>query len=380
MNYYMDKIKFALDLTWVRHKIVGGTESFVNNLIQGFIDSDKDYEMTLVTAKDNAHLFKDYTHDSKVKNIIAPVESQSVAKRIVWQNLHLSSFLLNNGLKLCLEPVYAKPILGSRKVKWVTVIHDLEALHFPRNHSWMTNLWLRLSWFNSVRTSQHVVCISDFVRKDIISRYGISEERITTVYDPIRIDVEKQCRFSDISGKYSIKEGDYYYTVSKLNPHKNLTTLVKVFGEIKKRGINDLPCKLLISGVNGGMIEELQKVAGQYGLKDELVLTGFVDNEVRNCLYTHAKAFLFPSIFEGFGMPPIEAICCNTPVITTQCACIPEITQHLANYVKSPYSVDDWIETMRNMKNRNKKFDSSIYSPANIANEYLKIIQSIEAK
>lgn len=380
MNYYMDNIKFALDLTWVRHKIVGGTESFVNNLIQGFVDSEDNYEMTLITAKDNAHLFKDYTHDSRVKNITAPVESQSVAKRIVWQNLHLSSFLLNNGLRLCLEPVYAKPILGSRKVKWITVIHDLEALHFPENHSWITNLWLRLSWFNSVKTSQHVICISDFVKKDIISKYGSVEKRITTIYDPIQIDVEKQFQFSDISEKYSIKEGNYYYTVSKLNPHKNLTTLVKVFGEIKKRKISDLPCKLLISGVNGGMIEELQKIAGQYGLKDELVLTGFVDNEVRNCLYTHAKAFLFPSIFEGFGMPPIEAICCNTPVITTQCACIPEITQHLANYVKNPYSVDDWIEVMRNMENNNERFNRFIYLPANIANEYLKIIQSIEAK
>lgn len=376
----MDNIKFALDLTWVRHKIVGGTESFVNNLIQGFVDSEDNYEMTLITAKDNAHLFKDYTHDSRVKNITAPVESQSVAKRIVWQNLHLSSFLLNNGLRLCLEPVYAKPILGSRKVKWITVIHDLEALHFPENHSWITNLWLRLSWFNSVKTSQHVICISDFVKKDIISKYGSVEKRITTIYDPIQIDVEKQFQFSDISEKYSIKEGNYYYTVSKLNPHKNLTTLVKVFGEIKKRKISDLPCKLLISGVNGGMIEELQKIAGQYGLKDELVLTGFVDNEVRNCLYTHAKAFLFPSIFEGFGMPPIEAICCNTPVITTQCACIPEITQHLANYVKNPYSVDDWIEVMRNMENNNERFNRFIYLPANIANEYLKIIQSIEAK
>lgn len=375
----MDNIKFALDLTWVRHKIVGGTESFVNNLIQGFIDTDKDYEMILITAKDNAYLFNDYTRDSRIKNIIAPVESQSVAKRIIWQNLHLSSFLLDNGLELCVEPVYAKPILGSRKVKWITVIHDLEALHFPENHSWITNLWLRLSWLNSVKTSQHVICISDFVKKDIISRYGIAEKRITTVYDPIRIDVEKQCHFSDISEKYHITEGNYYYTVSKLNPHKNLTTLVKVFGEIKKREINDLPCKLLISGVNGGMIEELQEVAGQYGIKEELVLTGFVDNEVRNCLYAHAKAFLFPSIFEGFGMPPIEAICCNTPVITTQCACIPEITQHLANYVDDPYSVDDWIKVMRNVKNNNDKFNMSQYLPANIANEYLRIIQSIEA-
>lgn len=367
--------KFALDLTWVRHKIVGGTESFVNNLIQGFIDSDRTFQMVLVAASDNAYLFERFTQDGRIDCVVAPVESRSVAKRIVWQNLHLSSFLLKHGLELCIEPVYAKPIFGSRRVKWITVIHDLEALHFPQNHSWMTNLWLRLSWYNSVKTSKHVVSISDFVRNDIMKRYGIGSGRITTIYDPIVLDTDKGCEFSQLAKQYGIEKGEYYYTVSKLNPHKNLSTLVKVFGEIKKRGIKELPCKLLISGVNGGMKDELVSIATQYGLADELVLTGFVENEVRNSLYANAKSFLFPSIFEGFGMPPIEAILCGVPVVTTQCACIPEITQNMAVYVNDPYSVDDWIQSMQDARKCNyEKFDMSRYVPKNIAEKYLSLL------
>ena len=219
-----------------------------------------------------------------------------------------------------------------------------------------------------------MISISDFVRNDIISRYGIDEKCITTIYDPIIIDTSNQCDFSEIAAKYKVAPKGYYYTVSKLNPHKNLTTLVKVFGEIKKRQIQSLPCKLLISGVNGGMIDELHQLAKEHDVEEELILTGFVEDNVRNCLYIHAKAFLFPSIFEGFGMPPIEAICCNTPVVTTRCACIPEITQHLANYVNNPYSVEDWIEAMVRATNRNEKFNMSLYYPQNIAHEYLKII------
>ena len=150
---------------------------------------------------------------------------------------------------------------------------------------------------------------------------------------------------------------------------------MKVFGEIKKRQIQELPCKLLISGVNGGMIDELHRIAKVYNIENELVLTGFVDDDVRNCLYVHAKAFLFPSIFEGFGMPPIEAICCNTPVVTTRCACIPEITQQLANYVDDPYSVDNWIEVMKNTTNKNEDFNMNPYIPENVALEYLKILR-----
>ena len=164
----MKQIKFAIDLTWVRHKIVGGTESFVNNLIQGFINTDDSFEMLMVAAKDNAHLFTEYCQDARLKCLVAPVESKSVAKRIIWQNLCLSSFLKVHNINICLEPVYAKPILGSRKIKWVTVIHDLEALHFPENHSWATNRWLRLSWRNSAKTSDHVISISDFQAINVI--------------------------------------------------------------------------------------------------------------------------------------------------------------------------------------------------------------------
>lgn len=370
----MKKIKFALDVTWVRHKIVGGTESFVNNLIKGFSDTEEQFELIIIAAKDNVHLFAQYCDDMRIKCLTAPIESKSVAKRIIWQNFKLSSFLLSVGITICLEPVYAKPILASQRIKWITVIHDLEALHFPENHSWITNRWLRFSWRNSAKTSDHVICISNFVRNDIIEKYGIEKDRITTIYDPIIIDTNNQCDFSQVADKYNIAPNEYYYTVSKLNPHKNLTTLVKVFGVIKKRQIKELPCKLLISGVNGGMIDELQRIAMEYDIENELVLTGFVDDDIRNCLYVHAKAFLFPSIFEGFGMPPIEAICCNTPVVTTRCACIPEITQQLANYVDDPYSVDNWIEVMETTTHKNEDFNMNPYIPENVALEYLKIL------
>lgn len=373
----MKKIKFALDVTWVRHKIVGGTESFVNNLIKGFSDTEEQFELIIIAAKDNVHLFAQYCDDTRIKCLTAPIESKSVAKRIIWQNFKLSSFLLSVGITICLEPVYAKPILASQRIKWITVIHDLEALHFPENHSWITNRWLRFSWRNSAKTSDHVICISNFVRNDIIEKYGIEKDRITTIYDPIIIDTNNQCDFSQVADKYNIAPNEYYYTVSKLNPHKNLTTLVKVFGVIKKRQIKELPCKLLISGVNGGMIDELQRIAMEYDIENELVLTGFVDDDIRNCLYVHAKAFLFPSIFEGFGMPPIEAICCNTPVVTTRCACIPEITQQLANYVDDPYSVDNWIEVMETTTHKNEDFNMNPYIPENVALEYLNIIKSL---
>lgn len=375
-NMRQEEIRFAIDLTWVRHTIVGGTESFVNNLIAGFMQIPDEYSLVLIVAEDNASLFKKYIDDRRISLVVAPIKCANVKKRIIWQNLHLNKFLLTQNLKLCLEPVYAKPIFGNRNVKYVTVIHDLQALHLPEYNSLIQNVWLRISWFNTVHTSKHVICISDFVKKDVLNKYNIPKERITTIYNPIVMDVSNQIDFSQISKAYGVKEEEYYYTVSKLNRHKNLTTLVKVFGKIKRENISKLPCKLLVSGVNGGMAEDLMALAIENNVEEEIVLTGFVDDSVRNCLYTHAKAFLFPSIFEGFGMPPIEALCCGTPVITTNETCIPETTQHLALYVNNPYDLNQWIEMMINCCNQDISFDITKYNPAVIAKQYLQVLKN----
>lgn len=367
-------IKFAIDVTWVRHKIVGGTESFTHNLLQGFMETNQDYLMYIIVATDNVQYFKKYETDSRIKLIEAPVKSASVSKRIIWQNISLSGLLKKNGIDICLEPVYAKPILNIYRIKYTTVIHDLEALHYPENHSFITNLWLRINWKNTVRTSNQIICISNFVRQDILNTYNANGSNVTTIYDPITIDVSEKCDFQVIEEKYGLKKKLYYYTVSKLNPHKNLITLVKVFGEIKRQQRDDIPCKLVISGVNGGMENELKKVAAEYNLTDELILTGFVENDIRNCLYRYCKAFLFPSIFEGFGMPPVEAISSGVPVVTTNMVCIPEITQNKANYVEDPYSVSEWIEKIKGAKVSDSKFDASRYYPVNIANQYLTIL------
>ncbi len=373
-------IKFALDVTWVRHKIVGGTESFTHNLLQGFMETKDIFSMYLIAALDNEQYFRKYEEDDRIHLIIAPVNSASVPKRIIWQNLYLSHFLKRNGIGLCLEPVYAKPFFNVRGINFITVIHDLEALHFPENHSWMTNVWLRLSWINTVRTSEQIVCISNFVRQDILDTYKISGDNLTTIYDPITIDVSDKCDFARMKMQYGINPGEYYYTVSKLNPHKNLVTLVKVFGEIKKKNIHDIPCKLVISGVNGGMEEELRQVAKSYSLTDELVLTGFVENNVRNCLYSNCKAFLFPSVFEGFGMPLVEAISSGVPVVTTNMVCIPEITQNAASYVENPYSIDEWIEKIKSAHVSEVRFDDGIYKPDYIARQYLVLLEKCKTK
>ena len=110
---------------------------------------------------------------------------------------------------------------------------------------------------------------------------------------------------------------------------------------------------------------------------DKIILTGFVDNRIRNGLYKYCKAFLFPSVFEGFGMPPVEAMAFNAPVITTERTSIPEVTQGKALYVKNPYSVEEWIECMKSSINTSEQFDIERYDKKKLAKKYLEYFESI---
>ena len=124
----------------------------------------------------------------------------------------------------------------------------------------------------------------------------------------------------------------YYYTVSSLFLHKNLKTIILAIAELKKRKSNAF-YPLIISGISGVKRDHLDDIIEYNKLKDDIIFTAFIKDSERNMLYKNCRAFIFPSIFEGFGMPPLEAASFNTPVLTTRCTSIEEVTGGLLNYV-----------------------------------------------
>lgn len=368
---------FAIDVTWVRHGIVGGTESFIINLLNGLMMTNTDFQAILLVAKDNESLFRFVENDERFSIHVCNVDSKYVSKRIMWQNLYLSRDLRVLGCDLCLEPVYAKPILFNKGVKYITVIHDLHALYFPKQLSILTNIWLRISWLNAVKTSYRIVGITDFVVNDIVKRYRIDRSKIRRIYNPIFISDEIE-DFSSLEKKYEIEEGKYFYTVSKLNKHKNLSVLIDVMRQLlldpQYSGY-----KLVITGPKGSMLNEIEAKAKEYGIENKIVITGFISDGARNSLYENCYQFLFPSIFEGFGMPLIEAMRFGKCVICTDKTCMPEVTQNKAIYVRDPYNVKEWVDCIKRYGSNDGKvcgIDFSKYLPNLIAQEYLSWILS----
>ena len=370
-----DRMEIAVDLLWLRPRQVGGTEFYIRNLLDGFLRLEEDYHFTLLVSKDNSQSFAHYAEDKRISLLEADIESANIAGRILWQFFCQNRLLRRHHIHKCFIPVYCRPLLNGG-ITYVNTIHDLQAAHYPEYHPFHEIAYSRLCWWLDVHFSRHIVAISDWVREDIRKRYHVKPEKITTIYNPITVDPGEVVPMTEISGKYGVSEGEYYYTVSQLIPHKNLSTVIEVVRQIKVQKI-DLPCRLLISGVNGESRAALERQIRDKGLEKEVTLTGFVDNAERNALYKYSRAFLFPSVFEGFGMPAIEAMLFGTVVITTNRTCIPEVTQGKANYVDDPYDVQEWIRVMLHPENRIGEMDFTVYDQVRLTRRYYRLLQDV---
>lgn len=368
-------MKFAIDLLWVNHNKIGGVESYVRNLLDGFLTSDEQYQIYLITSIDNYDSFAHYGNDPRLQVIKCNSKSTTISS-ITWINLHLDKLISSLGVDFCFVPNSRMPFITSAKNRYVCTIHDLQALHFPEYFTKLRVWYLKKNWTNLVKSSYRLIVISEFVKSDVLKRFGISESKLKVIYNPIS-SLQDIGDFGAISKKFGIEKDNYFYTVSSLLQHKNTLTLLKMMDKL----VNEkqvLSKKLLISGIKGDHFNYLADYVKEHGLIDYCIFTGFVSDAERNSLMKNAEFFLFPSIFEGFGMPVVEALRLGTKVITTRCTSIEEVSKGKAFYVDNPFDVEELI----NMINTNQSVVQSQvpfkeYDVTEISRQYLDYFKSI---
>ncbi len=371
-----DNLRIAIDLLWLRPGGVGGTEFFVRNLLDGFMALKDEFHFVLLLSKDNESTFNHYLQDIRFEKIVADIYSKNIGKRIIWQFFFQNHLLRKNKIKYCFSPVYVRPVFNGG-IQYLSVIHDLQVYHYPQYHPFYENWYTKLCWQADKWFSKHIVASSNFVKNELINIYHIKEEKVSSIYIPVIVDLEHCCKWEEIERKYKVKKKEYYYIISQAIPHKNLETIIKVMFELKK-DTDDKNIKLLISGISGNASDSVKGLINQYNLHENIELTGFISNEEKITLLQNCKLFLFPSVFEGFGIPLIEAMMCGANVVTTKCACIPEVTQEKAIYVDDPYNVKEWAEIIKKVGNKqHRKVEFVQYDKQLIAKEYLTTIKRV---
>lgn len=371
-----NKMKIAVDLLWVKHGLVGGIETYVLNLLDGISQADHLNNYILIVSKDNKHIFERFCSSGNFSlHICNEVISTNVLKTVLWENIHLDKIVSMLNADFCFVPYYRKPCLNARN-KYVIVLHDMQSLHFPEYFSKAKCLWLKFYWKLSLNSATRIVAISKFVKLDIMKWYNISDEKIDVVYNPIVISPFRDYRCT--LSKYNLEENRYFYTISSLLKHKNLITILKAILLLKNEGKE---VRLVITGIKGSSTNEVSDFISNNNLQSNCVYTGYISDEEKFDLLRGCRLFLFPSIFEGFGMPPIESLLVGKQVITTKCTCIPEVTENMAIYVNNPFDYYEWANKMRqsyepvrqDIINRLR----TKYSPFVIAKKYIEIFNKL---
>lgn len=242
------------------------------------------------------------------------------------------------------SPHYPVPILGTRAKYQATTIHDVNHLVFISDLSIPQKVYAKFMMFVSTRKADLILTVSLFSKNEIIKYTGITAEKIKTVY--IGIDKEKfklrilpPVERNDLRGKYGLPER-FVLFVGNVKPHKNINGLLKALRLLRRR-VPDI--ELVITGrkenlLNGapGMETLLQELK----LETVVHFTGFIDDTDLPKFYNLAEVFVFPSLYEGFGLPPLEAMASGCPVVASNLSCIPEVCGEAARYVNPHFPAE----------------------------------------
>ena len=297
---------------------LAGNETYATNLIEALARIDSLNQYTLYVTRPEA-----------VDRFSARWPNFSVSRTrphtpIVRIPLTLSAELRRRPVDL-LHVQFTAPPFAPCPV--VATIHDLAFEHLPQTFKWRSWMQLRLTVRHTAKRAAQIITGSEYSRRDIVKTYGVAEERITVIPDaapnhfaPVADEQELQ----RVRETYGIP-GDYIFSLGSIQPRKNLTRLVGAYARLRteRPGVK-LPA-LVLAGKKAWLYGETLRAIEQSGAGDQIVLTDYVSEKDLPALYSGAICFVYPSYFEGFGLPPLEAMKCGVPVIVGNRTSLPEV-------------------------------------------------------
>jgi glycosyltransferase involved in cell wall biosynthesis len=265
----------------------------------------------------------------------------------LWTHVRLSWEMLTRPPRTLFVPSHVVPLWHPRRT--VVTIHDLGYLPYPQAHTRLSRLYLHLSTWFSARAARRVIAISEATKRDLIKHYRIKPGKIKVVYhghDPIFAPVTDAAKIEQTLAKYGIHE-PYCIHVGTLQPRKNLGVLVEAWALL--RGRMDDPPMLLLAGKRGWLYESLLSSVQERNLGDLIKFADYVERDDLPALYSGALAMTFPSLYEGFGLPPLEAMSCGTPVLASTASSVPEVVGD-AGILLDPNDAHSWASAVERVR------------------------------
>ncbi len=218
-----------------------------------------------------------------------------------------------------------------RSIPTVLTVHDLIFERFPQYHKRLNRLFLTHAMPLFARRATTIITISQASRRDLVALYGVSPQKIHVIYEAPAPHFRPQpaAVVEAVRRRYGLPER-YILTVGTIEPRKNLSRLLAAFERVHAQGLVDT---LVIVGQRGWLYEDFLQRLVESPARDAVILPGFVPDTDLAAMYTGATVFALPSLYEGFGLPVLEAMACGAPVLTSRAGALPEVGGDAALYV-----------------------------------------------
>lgn len=231
----------------------------------------------------------------------------------------------------------------------VFTLHDTAYLHFPQYHLLQNRLYLTLMMPRFIRRAEVIICVSEATHRDAVRFYNVPVEKLHVIpegVEPRFAPIFNLQMLQSLRAKYNLPARFILY-VGTIEPRKNLSTLLKAYAVLRQ---SQPEVKLVIAGGKGWLYESFFSDLRTLGLEPHVKLVGYVPDEDLPALLNCAEVFAYPSVFEGFGLPPLEAMACGTPVIVSSASSLPEVVGD-AGVLLPPLDVRAWVEAIRRVLN-----------------------------
>lgn len=267
----------------------------------------------------------------------------------LWTQVGLALQTFKDPLDILFVPSHTLPIIRKPGLKTVMTVHDLGAEYLPGMHQLKQRLYLGVMTKIQLKTASKLIAVSQTTKDDLTKKVGIDKSRIEVVYEGLN-SLEKNDTKVNVLKDYDIDKHSYFFFVGTIQPRKNLARLLKSYaGFLNIVGKTNAP-KLVLAGGKGWLSEPIYALPKSLEIEDMVIFTGRISDARLADLYKNALAFTFPSLFEGFGLPVLEAFSAGVPVMTSNSSSLPEVAGDAALLV-DPNKTEEMIEGLLKLYN-----------------------------
>lgn len=318
-----------------------GAGEYQRQLLLNLSRVDADLELVLYRARAASHT----PSESAAEVHDMPWRADQRLRRILGGAVSWRRRFLRDSLDLLHVPFYYLPPGAPHKS--IVTIYDTRFLRFPETYPRARAAFLRAMVPRSLRRARLVVTISEFSKREIVELVGIDPQQIRvtplaarSAFAPV---VCEETRVA-VAAKYKVPSR-FILSTSTLEPRKNLARVIEAFAQLRGSGIEE---HLVLAGVKYFGDGDIMAAIARHGLAECVHIIGYVDDEHMAALYSMASVFIYPSLYEGFGIPPLESMACGTPVVAANGTSIPEVVGDAAVLV-DPYDVQDIARGLRHV-------------------------------